>query len=83
MHGNRLNLEDNSEQVKIGKVIHEEKAQGHKNTEIAIDNIRLDQMDQGTPYRDKNQMQMRKQQMAVIILSQHFKVKRNCQKRKA
>ena len=30
--------------VKIGKVIHEEKAQGHKNTEIAIDNIRLDQL---------------------------------------
>ena len=26
LHGNRLNLEDNSEQVKIGKVIHEEKA---------------------------------------------------------
>ena len=25
LHGNRLNLEDNSEQVKIGKVIHEEK----------------------------------------------------------
>lgn len=44
LHGNRLNLEDNSEQVKIGKVIHEEKAQGHKNTEIAIDNIRLDQL---------------------------------------
>lgn len=44
MHGNRLNLEDNSEQVKIGKAIHEEKAQEHKNTEIAIDNIRLDQL---------------------------------------
>lgn len=27
LHGNRLNLEDNSEQVKIGKAIHEEKAQ--------------------------------------------------------
>ena len=26
LHGNRLNLEDNSEQVKIGKAIHEEKA---------------------------------------------------------
>ena len=44
LHGNRLNLEDNSEQVKIGKAIHEEKAQEHKNTEIAIDNIRLDQL---------------------------------------
>lgn len=43
LHGNRLNLEDNSEQVKIGKAIHEE--QGKKeNTEIALDNIRLDKL---------------------------------------
>lgn len=63
LHGNRLNLEDNSEQVKIGKVIHEEKAQGHKNTEIAIDNIRLDQLTKEylTEIK-KKQMQMRKQQ---------------------
>ena len=27
LHGNRLNLEDNSEQVKIGKAIHEERAE--------------------------------------------------------
>lgn len=26
LHGNKLNLEDNSELVKIGKAIHEEKA---------------------------------------------------------
>lgn len=44
LHGNRLNLEDNSEQVKIGKAIHEEKAEESKNTEIAIDNIRLDRL---------------------------------------
>lgn len=43
LHGNRLNLEDNSEQVKIGKAIHEEKAEA-ENTEIALDNIRLDKM---------------------------------------
>lgn len=43
LHGNRLNLEDNSEIVKIGKAIHEEKAQG-KDTEIAIENIRLDKL---------------------------------------
>lgn len=41
LHGNRLNLEDNSEQVKIGKAIHEEKAADKSNSEIAIDNIRL------------------------------------------
>ena len=43
LHGNRLNLEDNSEIVKIGKAIHEERAQ-NKNTEIAIDNIRIDKL---------------------------------------
>ncbi len=43
LHGNRLNLEDNSEQVKIGRAIHEEK-NTYDNTEIAIDNIRLDKL---------------------------------------
>ena len=44
LHGNRLNMEDNSEQVKIGKAIHEERAENKINTEIAIDNIRLDKL---------------------------------------
>lgn len=44
LHGNRLNLEDNSEQVKIGKAIHENKAERGENTEIAIENIRLDKL---------------------------------------
>lgn len=42
--GNRLDLEDNSELVQIGKAIHEEKAAKGKNTEIAIDNIRIDKL---------------------------------------
>lgn len=44
LHGNRLNLEDNSEQVKIGKAIHEEKAANTQNAEVAIENIRLDKL---------------------------------------
>lgn len=44
LHGNRLNLEDNSEIVKIGKAIHEEKAEGKDNVEISIDNIKLDKL---------------------------------------
>lgn len=44
LHGNRLNLEDNSEMVKIGKAIHEEKASGSENSEISIDNIKLDKL---------------------------------------
>ena len=44
LHGNRLNLEDNSEIVKIGKAIHENKAEELKNTEISIDNIKVDKL---------------------------------------
>lgn len=43
-HGNRLNLEDNSEIVKIGKAIHEEKSSRAKNTEITIDNVKIDKL---------------------------------------
>lgn len=44
LHGNRLNLEDNSEIVKIGKAIHEEKSAKSNNTEITIDNIKIDKL---------------------------------------
>lgn len=43
-HGNRLNMENNSELVKIGKAIHEEKAVHSQNSEIAIDNVKLDKL---------------------------------------
>lgn len=43
LFGNRLNMEDNSEEVKIGKAIHEEK-NNRENTELAIENIRLDKL---------------------------------------
>lgn len=44
LHGNRLNLEDNSEQVKIGRALHEQRNIS-ENTEIALENIRLDKLD--------------------------------------
>lgn len=44
LFGNRLNLEDNSESVKIGKALHESKALDNKNSEISIDNIKLDKL---------------------------------------
>lgn len=44
LSGNRLNMEDNSEQVKIGSAIHREKAQKAKKAEVAIENIRLDKI---------------------------------------
>lgn len=44
LHGNRINMEDNSEDVHIGKVIHELKLEGKKNTEISIDNVKIDKI---------------------------------------
>ena len=44
LHGNRLNLEDNSEIVKIGKAIHEDKLEKSNYSEIEIDNIKLDKL---------------------------------------
>ncbi len=42
LHGNRLNLEDNSETVKIGKAVHEEREEKAKNAELQIENIKID-----------------------------------------
>jgi CRISPR-associated exonuclease Cas4 len=44
LHANRINLEDNSEDVRIGKVLHEIKEEGSKVAELKIDNIKLDKL---------------------------------------
>ncbi len=44
LFSNRLNLEDNSEIVKIGRAIHEDKAKHKDNTELKVDNIVLDKI---------------------------------------
>ena len=44
LFANRINLEDNSEDVRIGKVLHEINEEKSKNTEIAIDNIKIDKL---------------------------------------
>lgn len=44
LHANRLNMENNSEDVKIGKALHEEKYKDDDSSEIAIDNIKLDKL---------------------------------------
>ena len=44
LHGNRINLEDNSEIVKTGKALHEERSVKTENSEIALENIRLDRL---------------------------------------
>ncbi len=44
LHGNRINLEDNSEDVKIGKAIHEVKEQQGTNTELEIEHIKIDKL---------------------------------------
>jgi len=44
LSANRINLEDNSEDVRIGKVLHEIEEEKNKDTEIAIDNIKIDKI---------------------------------------
>ena len=44
LHANRVNLEDNSEDVRIGKVLHEINEEESKNAEIAIDNVKIDKL---------------------------------------
>lgn len=44
LHAHRINLENNSESVKVGKALHEAKYKNDENAEIAIDNIRLDKL---------------------------------------
>ena len=44
LFANKLNLEDNSELVKIGKEIHLNKSENKKNAEIKIENIVVDKI---------------------------------------
>ena len=44
LHANRINLEDNSEDVRIGKILHEINEEKGKNREIAIDNVKIDKL---------------------------------------
>ena len=44
LHGNRINLEDNSDDVKIGKAIHDIKKEQGRDTEISIDNVKVDKI---------------------------------------
>lgn len=43
LHYNKINLENNSEDVHIGRILHEIKKKG-KNTEISINSIKLDKI---------------------------------------
>ena len=44
LHANRINLEDNSEDVRIGKVLHEINEERSAKGEISIDNIKIDKL---------------------------------------
>ena len=44
LHANRINLEDNSEDVRIGKILHEISEEKNKKSEISIDNIKIDKL---------------------------------------
>ena len=44
LHAHRLNLENNSEDVRVGKALHESKYKDDSNAEIAIENIKIDKL---------------------------------------
>lgn len=44
LHANRLNLEDNSEDVRIGRVLHEINEEKNQKAEIAISNVKIDKI---------------------------------------
>ena len=44
LHANRINLEDNSEDVRIGKVLHQINEEKNKTAEISIDNVKIDKI---------------------------------------
>jgi CRISPR-associated exonuclease Cas4 len=44
LHANRINLEDNSEDVRIGKILHEINEEKSKKAEISLDNIKIDKL---------------------------------------
>lgn len=44
LHANRINLEDNSEDVRIGKILHEINEAKSKKSEVSIENIKIDKL---------------------------------------
>lgn len=44
LHANRINLEDNSEDVRIGKILHQINEEKSKKGEISIDNVKIDKL---------------------------------------
>lgn len=46
LFANRINMEDNSEDVRIGRVLHEIRQKNEKNTEIKYDNMIIDKITQ-------------------------------------
>ncbi|MDR3177579.1 MAG: CRISPR-associated protein Cas4, partial [Campylobacteraceae bacterium] len=44
LSANRLNLEDNSEDVRIGRVLHEINEEKSKRAEIALENVKIDKI---------------------------------------
>jgi len=44
LFGNRVNMEDNSEDVRIGRVLHEVKLEDKTNAEISFENVKIDKI---------------------------------------
>ena len=44
LFANRINMEDNSEEVRMGRVLHDLKLENKENTEISLENIKIDKL---------------------------------------
>lgn len=78
LHGNRLNLEDNSEAVKIGKAVHEEREEKAKNAELQIENIKIDALtDKYLVEIKKSDCRCGSKSVAVAAVSEDIERKRN------
>lgn len=64
----RMNLEDNSEDVKIGKILHEIKALDGNNTELKFENIAIDKItDRYVMELKKSDSDMKAARMQVLL----------------
>ncbi len=66
---NRINLEDNSEDVKIGRVLHEIKALDGNNTEVRFENISVDKItDKYVVELKKSDADIKAARMQVLLI---------------
>ncbi len=76
LFANRLNMEDNSEDVRIGRVLHEIKSKEEKNSEVKFDNMVIDKITQKNIEEfKKSDADIRASRMQVLFYLKNLKDK--------